>query len=267
MYHYNNYKTNFPNYYNYYMSHSVPRVHYYGPLILRSGDKISLNSFNNNPNSISLKLNQCQNGPKYYFTVRVNGKIFRTFLGDVNDFFNVQCLYMMNAIVSIGSDDHAEKIYEIFNNPSKSVNMSGKQIELNPFKGSEYVPENVKLNEVSENVKIMTFDLQDSSLPSKSIVFYQFSDLSDNEDLFRDLSREAPSGNVLFIVDQLQRKSVNIFRHFLVKYKHYSSNRINRFRYKNVYLFPRARRITRIIPRTITRGITRMIPRNPRSSW
>ena len=239
MYNYDYYKTLYPGYFNHYLSHSFPYLHYHGPLILMSGRSIFLNSSNNSPSSFSNQLRKCQNGPIYNFTVRVNGKKYRVFLGDVNDLFNVQCLYMMTAIISVGKEDHSQKISQIFNNPSKSMNMNGKEIVLNPFKGAEYVPTNIQLQNVNPNFKIMTFDLEKSSLPSKRIIFYHSDNFQENEDIFRDLSTEAPSGNVLFIVDQLQRKSVEVFQNLLVKYKNYTPLRLRTFRYKNVHIFPR----------------------------
>jgi len=217
-------------------------VNYYGPLVFFSGQQYYLNSQTYpSLSNVSLKLKQCTQGPKYSFTVRVRAKVFRVFLGDVNDFFNVQCLYMMNAVISVGKIDYAEKVLEIFRNPSKTIEAQGKSIHINPFKNSKYVPENVNLEEISRNMKEVTFDLKDHTLPTKNIVFYHKNNVegSDYEDIFREIGSEVDSGNVLFVIDQFQKQSIQVFRHFLVTYRHYTPHLLHRFRYKNYNVFPR----------------------------
>ena len=252
IYHYNYFKKDLPPYYEYYITNSLPHVHSYGPLILNSGRKIRLNSFRKNLNLILFKLKKCQNGPEHYFTVRVRGKIFRIFLGDVNDFFNLQCLYMMKAVVSTGNLDYSIKVNVIFNNPSKSIYINGKEIIFNPLKKMDYVPENIEFTIRNDKIKIMNFDLKGLSIPSKSIIFYHKVNINNYDNLFKDLSREIPSGNILFIIDKLQRKSVEVFRNFLIKYKKMSSRLIKNLKYKNLFIFKQKNNNSRIrgrIPR------------------
>jgi len=241
-YNYDFYRPFFGPYYHYYLTHGFPFVNYYGPLIFFSGQQHYLNSQTySSLNNVSLKLKQCSNGPEYYFTVRVRGKVFRVFLGDVNDFFNVQCLYMMNAVISIGKMNYAKKVLEIFRNPSKTIEAQGKSIHINPFKNSKHIPENVNLVEISNNMKEISFDLKDHSLPTKNIVFYHKNHVDgfDYEDIFREIGSEADAGNVLFVIDQFQKQSVQVFRHFLVTYRRYTPQLLHRIRYKNYYVFPR----------------------------
>jgi hypothetical protein len=238
---YNLFSPYFSPYFSYYLSHGFPYYYYDGPLVLFSGQRFVLSDNVYNLSSISPKLRQCSKGPEYYFSVRVSGKVYRIFLGDVNDYFNVQCLYMMNAVISVGDVDYAEKVYEIFNNPSKTINANGKSITINPFRKAKYVPSNVKIDDISSNMKEMTFKLKNFSLPSKKVVFYHKDNVGKNdyEDIFRELSHEVPSGNVLFIIDQFQKQSVNVFRHYLVRYRRFTPSRLVRLRYKNYYIFPR----------------------------
>jgi len=247
-YNYDIYSPYFNSYYHYYLTHGFPRVNYYGPLVLFSGRRfwLSPNFHTSALNQLSLKLRQCQNGPEYYFTVRVRGKIFRVFLGDVNDYFNVQCLYMMNAVISIGDVDYAQRVYEIFHKPSKTLSIHGKTIQINPFENAKYVPGNVHMEQISHHMKEVSFDVQNLSLPTKKIIFYHRKHLGvgfNYEDIFREIGPEVPSGNVLFVIDQFQRQSVQAFGHYLTRFRHYTPHRLYRIRYKNYYVFPRQRQV------------------------
>jgi len=188
-----------------------------------------------------MTLRECRHGPKYYFTVKVNQKVFRVFMGDVNDFFNIQCLYMMSAVISVGADDHAERLVGIYDNPMRRVTFGHKRFTVNPFENSQLTPIDPNIQQVSRHVKILSFDIQGSSLPSKKIVFYNRRDLmlSNSEDIFRELSHFSESGNVLYIVDHLQKPSVTIFKHFLTRYRGFSPFRLNRMTYKRFHLFPK----------------------------
>jgi len=240
-YNYDYYSPFFSNYYRYYLTHGFPYVYYHGPLVLFSGRTFTLNDHVGSLSHLTPKLKQCSHGPEYYFTVRVHGKVFRVFLGDVNDYFNVQCLYMMNAVISVGEIDYAQKVFEIFNKPAKTIHAHGKSIEINPFKNSKFTPSNVQIEDLSHNMKEISFDLEGHSLPTKSIVFYHQDNIAhlDYEDIFRDISQEVSSGNVLFVIDQFQKHSVKVFRHYLVKYRRFTPRVLHRIRYKNYYVFPR----------------------------
>jgi len=212
--------------------------------VLNSGRVFSLSSHLNSNfdyQSTSLGLRECRNGSKYYFTVKVGSKTFRVFQGDVNDFFNIQCLYMMSAVVSVGAIDHAERLVGIYDNPMKRVSFGHSHLNVNPFESSKITPKDPHIEQVSRNVKILSFGIGGSSLPTKEIVFYHKKDLimTRSEDIFHELSRYSDSGNVLYIVDHLQRSSVSIFRHFLTRYRGFSAHRIHNLRYKRFNLFPR----------------------------
>jgi len=246
-YYCDDYSSQYPQYFSYF-THHHPTVQKltYGPLVLGSGQLLSLNNYSHRTSHFNLQktgltLRECRNGPKYYFTVKVNGKIFRVFLGDVNDFFNVQCLYMMSAVVSIGQVDHAEKLVDIYDNPSKRIRYGREKLTVNPFENTKLIPLDPSVDSISRNVKILSFDLENSRLPRKEIVFYHKRDLTTarSEDIFRELAQNSKSGNVLYIVDHLQRSSMVIFRHFLVRYRRFSPRHIHRIRYKRFNLFPR----------------------------
>ena len=243
-YYSDDYRTMYPQYFNYFNDHhpTIEKLHF-GPLILSSGQTVNLynGSRRLNYQKVSLSLDECGNGPKYYFTVKVNNNIFRVFLGDVNDFFNIQCLYMMNSVISIGQIDHAEKLIGIYDNPIKRIINGNERLSFNPFESSKLSPLKPNIQNVSRNVKILSFSLEKSILPRKQIVFYHKRDISSrhSEDIFRELSHFSKSGNVLFIVDHLQRSSVQIFKNFLVKYRKFKPRFIQRIRYKSFHLFPR----------------------------
>jgi len=244
-YYYNDYRTSYPQYYQYYL-HNHPTIYAssFGPLVLNSGHVFHLHHYhkNYNLNKVIFNLRECRNGPQYYFTVKVKGKVFRIFLGDVNDLFNVQCLYMMNAVISIGNIDYAEKIEGIYKNPSRKIDQGEYRINIDPFKDSDYVPEDAELEEVNRRVKILTFSLKDSNLPDKRLIFYHLDNVftRNSDNIFKDLANYAKSGNVLFLVDHLQRNSVLVFRHFLMRYRRLSPAVIHRLRYKRLYLFPKS---------------------------
>ena len=243
-YYCDDYRTQYSQYFNYY-SHNHPTIQSFnfGPLVLGSGQILNLHNSSHNFNYIkaSNSLRECKNGPKYYFTVKVNNKVFRVFLGDVNDFFNIQCLYMMSSVISIGQINHAQKLVNIYDNPNKRITYKNDRLSFNPFESSELIPSEPFTKTVSKNVEILSFSLENSSLPRKSLVFYHKRDLmmTRSEEIFRELSHYSNSGNVLFIVDHLQRSSVQVFRHFLVKYRRFSPRSIHRIRYKRFKLFPR----------------------------
>ena len=116
----------------------------------------------------------------------------------------------------------------------------------------DYVPENIEFTIRNDKIKIMNFDLKGLSIPSKSIIFYHKVNINNYDNLFKDLSREIPSGNILFIIDKLQRKSVEVFRNFLIKYKKMSSRLIKNLKYKNLFIFKQKNNNSRIrgrIPR------------------
>jgi len=149
---------------------------------------------------------------------------------------------MMNAVISIGNIDYSEKLEEIYRNPSKSVGGEDNTINVDPFKNSDYVPDNVELEEVNRRVKVLRFSLQESNLPDKKLIFYHLNHVQEgnSDSIFRDLAHHAKSGNVLFLVDHLQRNSVLIFRHFLLRYRRFSPTLLHRLRYKRLLLFPRS---------------------------
>jgi len=244
-YYYDDYRSMFPQYYNYYLHHH-PTIYpsTFGPLVLTNGNIFHLHHHHNhyNLNRVIFNLKECRSGPQYYFTVKVRGKMFRVFLGDVNDLFNIQCLYMMNAVISIGNIDYSEKLEEIYRNPSKSVGGEETTINVNPFKNSDYVPDNVELEEVNGRVKVLRFSLQESNLPDKKLIFYHLNHVVErnSDSIFRDLANYAKSGNVLFLVDHLQRNSVLVFRHFLLRYRRFSPHILHGLRYKRLLLFPRS---------------------------
>jgi len=92
-------------------------------------------------------------------------------------------------------------------------------------------------------MKELSFDLKDHSLPTKKIVFYHQNKVTgaDYEDIFREIGPDVPSGNVLFVIDQFQNQSSQVFKQYLVKYRHYTPHHLHRMRYKNYYVFPRHR--------------------------
>jgi hypothetical protein len=148
---------------------------------------------------------------------------------------------MMSAVISVGQVDHADKLVEIYDNPQRRVRYGTERLSVNPLESSKMVPADPSVEVVNKNVKILSFNVENISLPRKEVVFYHKRELitTRSEDIFRELSRYSKSGNVLYIVDHLQRSSVSVFKHFLIKYRRFSQSHIHRIRYKRFHLFPR----------------------------
>jgi len=236
-YHYHDFYSYFPEYFHLYHIHQP--YFSYGPLIFNSGDMLTLND-GYILNRYAMRLNKCQNGPEFYFKVNTEGKVFRVFLGDLDDLLNIQCLYMMKAVIVVGKIDHAMRLYEILSNPEKVIYRNDRAITLNPLRNNQNMPENPDLRTINHNIKELSFDIGDLNLERKSILFYQTHNINNTDEIFSNLDDYMESsGNVLYVVDKLQNISVRVFHNFLVRYRRFSPYRIRNIRYKRLFLFPR----------------------------
>ena len=133
----------YPFYYSYYLRYQPSVIQTFrGPLIFddleidpEDSDVSVFDELKENAN----KLQKCKNGPEYKFTATVEGeKQFRVFLGDVNDFFNIECIYTMDAIISIGDFDYSDFLLKMYAHPSRSVSLLDQKdvVKVNPFQNS-----------------------------------------------------------------------------------------------------------------------------------
>ena len=163
-------------------------------------------------------LKSCKNGPKYKFSARTEDmKEFRIFIGDVNDFFNIECIYMMNAIISIGKIDYSEYLLKMYDHPSRSVSLLDYSdvIKINPFERSIYKPFEPKVGHVTKRIRNLNFKIRidDMTLTDKNLVFFHSSSdsIQSSNEIINELSKYTESGNVLFILDNLNPESVRSY--------------------------------------------------------
>jgi len=82
-----------------------------------------------------------------------DGHHYRIFIGDVNDFTNIECLYMMDSVVTVGKFVHIDNVVTIYNNPERTDTDKKVVTKVkNPFAKSQMKPSSAKkqtLNKMS----------------------------------------------------------------------------------------------------------------------
>jgi len=237
--------SHFPFYYSYYLHYHPSIIQTFsGPLLFEDNTEIDAEA-----NGITVfeemkgkasTLKQCRNGPQYKFSAETkNGKKFRVFIGNVNDFFNIECVYMMSAIVSIGDVDYSEYLLKMYDQPAKNVSLLDQSsvVKVNPFANRVFRPYQASVKQVTKTVRNLSFKIGIDKLAfaDKNLVFYHSNDssLKRSTAVLNDLAKYAPSGNVLFVLDQFNSGSVKVYRS-LVHY--YTGLRVSvPIVYRNVY--------------------------------
>jgi len=189
---------------------------------------------------------KCQKGPRHLLTVRTGGKRYRIFMGDVNDFTNLGCLYFMDSVVSVGKNAFVDRVKKLFNSKKKTLKVKGKKLTVSPFKNSPFSPSNTKVKKVNKNASTLRYAMKgkNGSKTNKSLLFFhlfnkQVKKGKDAKKIFKGLRKHNKKStvNVLFIADHLEPKSILILKHLLSAYKKLSMKKIVRITYRRIRLF------------------------------
>jgi len=245
---YDHYHTHHHQYYSYFFHHH-PHIHHYHvsnrvyfthghPVIIASASLASVKKYN---------IIKCDKGPKHILTVHHKGKHYRIFMGDVNDFTNLGCLYFMDSVVSVGKTAFVDRVKKLFVSKKKTIEVKGKSIDVSPFKKNPFSPSGTKVKKVSKNAKILKFSLKNKKSgkkTSKSLLFYhlfnkQIRKDSDAKKIFTGLRKNTSksTSNVLFIADHLEPKSLYILKYLLTAYKKLSLKTIVKLTYRRIRIF------------------------------
>jgi len=247
---YGHYHNHYPHYYSYYFHNHPSVVHYHvaNTIYLAHGHRhpvlltgVSLRSLVVNKYNVV----KCQNGPKHLVDVTKGSKRYRIFMGDVNDFTNLGCLYFMDSVVSVGESAFVDRVKKLFKSKEKIVKLKGTSVTISPFKNSPFTPRNTKVKKVNKNAKVLEFTLKGkTSKAKKSLLFYhlfnkQVESGKDSKKIFKGLRKltKKSTSNVLFIADTLEPKSILILQHLLTAYKKLSLKKIVRITYRRIRLF------------------------------
>jgi hypothetical protein len=189
---------------------------------------------------------KCQKGPRHLLDVTTSGKRYRIFMGDVNDFSNLGCLYFMDSVVSVGKNAFVDRVKKLFDTKKKTVTVKGKKLNISPFKKSPFRPSNTKVTKVSKNAKRLKYTMKGKSggKNKKSLLFFhlfnkQVKKGKDAKKIFKGLRKltKKSTSNVLFIADHLEPKSILILKHLLSAYKKLSVKKIVRITYRRIRIF------------------------------
>jgi len=217
--------------YHYYWHHH----HYYHPIVVTSGTEVTIKDDESKDTALATlktnkyKLKLCKNGPKHYFTYQFHGHYYRFFIGDVNDFFHLECLYLMDSVVTVGGFDHVDRIVSIYKRPQRNSDKKLIKKLNSPFKNSKLKPKNPKKTKINRNLSKLSFRL--SSKGKKSLLFYHLyhKDIKNQKvNIFKRLSRKLKKkkSNILYIADHLQNSSLNELRRILRKFGKFSNSKI-----------------------------------------
>ena len=246
---YGHYHTYFPHYYSYFF-HTHPIVHHYhvsNKIIFAHGHPIVLVSSNlAKVETKKYEIVRCHKGPKLVVTVHHKGKQYRIFLGDVNDFTNLGCLYFMDSVVSVGKNNFVKRVSKLYKSKKKVLKVKGKKITIKPFAKNPYSPGRTKVKTINKNTSKLTFTMKrkkSSKKQDKSLLFYhlqnkQYKKPSDSIKIFNGLHKHSKAtSNVLYIADHLEPNSIFILKHLLTSYKKMSPSAILRITYRRIRLF------------------------------
>ena len=247
---YNQYHSHYPHYYQYYFHHH-PHVHHYhwsNKVVLSVGSPIVLSTANlATVLTNQYKMVKCAKGPKHILTVHHGEKHFRIFLGDVNDFVNLGCLYFMDSVVSVGKTEFVGRVQKLFNLKSKSVVIKGKKVSISPFRKSPFTPNKSTIKTLTKNSKVLSFAIQRKASATqykKSILFQhlfnkQVKSGKSSIKILKGLDKHTGKkiSNVLYIADHLNPKSIYILKHLLRTYKKLSIKQIVKITYRRIRIF------------------------------
>jgi len=183
---------------------------------------------------------KCKDGPKKVFTVSESGKSINVFMGDMNDFLNIECLYLMDAVVTVGKISHVNNVVKIFKKPGRDSEKVVKKMNT-PFTNKKLKPSKVKKTKVNKNMSVVRFRIGNKET-KKSLIFYHIFKKGAHKQskrTFKNIAKKIKNKkfNVLYVVDHLQEKSLSVFRNFLEKYGKYSKSKIDALKYKKKTIF------------------------------
>jgi len=169
-----------------------------------------------------------------------NVGLVNVFMGDVNDLLNIECLYLMDAVVSVGKFSHVDNVVKIFESPERSSKKVIKKLST-PFKNKQTRPSDPKKTKVNKNLSVLRFRVGEKSVKN-SLNFYHVFNKDVNRKgkrIFGDLGKRFNNkkANVLYLVDHLQEKSLNVFKQMLKKYAGYNSRKLDALKYKKMKVF------------------------------
>jgi len=247
---YGHYHIHYPFYYSYYF-HYHPTVHHYhvsNVVYLSHGHPIVLvKTFL--PKVVVKQYNivRCARGPKFLVKVNYKGKTYRIFLGDVNDFTNLGCLYFMDSVVSVGKTNFVNRVNKLYNTQKRTLEVKGKKITVSPFSKNPFTPSKSNIKKVNRNASVLRFILKRKNTNKKfkkSLLFYH---LYNNQiqvgkhanKIFKGLAKQTKKSttNVLFIADHLEPQSIFVLKYLLTAYKKMTITQLVRITYRRIRIF------------------------------
>jgi len=174
------------------------------------------------------------------FSVKTGGKRINVFMGDVNDLLNIECLYLMDAVISVGKFSHVDNVARIFKKPERDSEKVVKKLST-PFKNKKVRPSKPKKKKLNKNISILSFKVGGKDV-KKSLTFYHIFNKDakkQNKNVFKALAKrfKKKKANVLFLVDHLQEKSSIVFKNMLKKYAKYTNKMLVDLKYKKMKVF------------------------------
>jgi len=180
-------------------------------------------------------------------TVNYNQKKFRFFLGDVNDFTNLGCIYFMDSVVSVGETSYGKRVYNLYREKKKNITINGHSLNVDPFKTGQFKSKAASFETIDHNAKTVSLTVarKNSNWTSKkSLLFFhlydkQVSTSKDVKKILDGLARytKQPVSNVLFIADHLEPHSLYLWKYLLTAFGKYEINRVLRITYRRIRLF------------------------------
>jgi len=172
---------------------------------------------------------------------------FRFFLGDVNDFTNLGCLYFMDSVVSVGDVSYSKRVFNLYKEKKKKVTINGHELSVSPFKSSPFTPKSAIFTTIDHNAKRINFTVarrKSAWRSAKSLLFYhlynkQITVSKDVRKILKGLSKNTKKkvSNVLFIADHLEPHSLYLWKFLLAVYGKFQLKKILRITYRRIRIF------------------------------
>jgi len=185
-------------------------------------------------------LKECKAGPKKMFTVKTNGISMNVFMGDVNDILNIECLYLMDAVITVGKFSHIDNVVKIFRKPTRNSKKVIKKMK-SPFTNKKLTPSKTKKTKINKNLSVLSFKIGEKKT-AKSLFFYHIFKKNakrNSQKVFKTLAKKLKNkkANILYLVDHLQEKSLEVFKSFLKRFAKYTNKKLAALKYKKMLVF------------------------------
>lgn len=248
---YGHYQVQYPFYYSYFFNYHPTLYYYHGSnlVYLTHGHPIVLVKTVLPTIIVKQQYNvlRCAKGPKFLVKINYKGKTFRVFLGDVNDFTNLGCLYFMDSIVSVGKTNYVNRVKKLYNTQKKTLKVKGKKIIVSPFSKNPFTPSKTSVKRVNKNSSVLRFTLNRKNSNQnykKSLLFYhlfnnQVHQGKDAKKILKGLAKQTKKStiNVLFIADHLEPNSLYVLKYFLTAYRKMTISQLVRITYRRIRIF------------------------------